>query len=198
MGAELVVHSIRQANFRDFLVVRLYRRLREDVGVREIAEFEEHIAARVASRFNLTPRQVQTIVAEWIEARPLIALAHYRYSGVDKVFSSARSSGRKIGVFSDYPAGEKLMSLGLKADFAVSARDVNALKPNPRGLELIMEKAGENQNSTVLIGDRPELDGEAARRAGVRFLLRSSKQLESWTCFSSYSDCLFAGLHAGV
>lgn len=191
-----MAYSIRQGSFRDLFVVRLYRKLREEVGVREIAEFEEHIADRVAIRFDLTPRQVQTIVAEWIEARPLVALAQYRYSGVDKVFSSARSSGRSIGVFSDYPAGEKLKALGLEADYAVSARDVNALKPNPRGLELIMEKAGENQNSTVLIGDRPELDGEAARRAGVRFLLRSSRQLESWTCFGSYSDCLFAGLHA--
>lgn len=54
--------------------------------------------------------------------------------------------------------------------------------------------AGVTPSEAVLIGDRTEWDGEAARRAGAQALIRSSKPLAGWTSFASFSDPLFAPL----
>jgi putative hydrolase of the HAD superfamily len=61
-----------------------------------------------------------------------------------------------------------------------------------------MDMAGESPDTTVLIGDRADRDGEAARRAGVRCLLRTSTPVEGWRCFAGYDDPVFHGLHAGA
>src|SRR3546814_6603167 len=84
---------------------------------------------------------------------------------------------------SDYPAVAKLEALGLAADFIVAAADdgVGVMKPSPAGLIHLMERAGASARSTILIGDRPERDGEAGRRAGVRTYIRSSRPVPGHT-----------------
>ncbi len=198
LAAALVGHALRTRSLRDLSVVRHYRTLREELGDRELPDFEEHLAREVGSRLGLEPATVREIVMEWIDTRPLATLASCRYPGVEAVFDRVRASGRKIGVLSDYPARDKLAALGLRADHVVGAREVGVMKPHPRGLERIMELAGESPATTVLIGDRADRDGEAARRAGVRCLLRSSKPVEGWRSFAAYDDPVFQGLHAGA
>jgi hypothetical protein len=45
-------------------------------------------------------------------------------------------AGKKISIFSDYPAREKLAAMGLAAHHVVAAGDVGLLKPHARGLQL--------------------------------------------------------------
>jgi FMN phosphatase YigB (HAD superfamily) len=86
--------------------------------------------------------------------------------------------------------------LGLKADHIVSAEDqaIGVLKPNPKGLIALMRAAGADPGTTVLIGDRPDRDGLAARRAGVRAMIRSRRPLPGWQTFASFDDPLFGPL----
>jgi putative hydrolase of the HAD superfamily len=55
-----------------------------------------------------------------------------------------------------------------------------------------MAAAGVSPQETILIGDRVERDGEAARRAGAAALIRSSKQIAGWSCFSNYAASQFS------
>jgi HAD superfamily hydrolase (TIGR01549 family) len=194
MAAALIAYSLRSGSFRTLRVLQEYRRRREHFGDREIEAFEEHLAREVAERFEIAPEIVRSIVSEWIDARPLPMLLACRYAGIDGLFERIRASGRAIGILSDYSADTKLTALGLHADYVVSAQDVGFLKPHPRGLERIMAMAGESPDTTVLIGDRMERDGEAARRAGVQALLRTSRPIEGWRCFRTYDDTLFDGI----
>lgn len=194
MAGALVADGLRRGSFRTLSVLREYRLRRERLGDQEIEDFEERLLAEVAALFGITQEEIRGIVSEWIDTRPLSVLKACRYTSIDQLFDRIRASGRKIGILSDYPAATKLSVLGLEADYVVDAREVGFLKPHPRGLERIMALAGEQPETTVLIGDRAERDGEAARRAGVRALLRTSKPIKGWCCFESYADPLFDGI----
>jgi FMN phosphatase YigB (HAD superfamily) len=66
------------------------------------------------------------------------------------------------------------------------------LKPHPRGLEVLIAAAGVKPHETILIGDRPERDGLAARHVGAWALIRSSRPVEGWQSVTSFDDAVFA------
>jgi len=87
----------------------------------------------------------------------------------------ARKQGFRLGVFSDYPANEKLRAMGVLDlfDAVVTAQDpeVQRFKPHPRGIEVTMDRLGVSKREAIYIGDRADVDGEAADRAGVRCVI---------------------------
>jgi len=125
-----------------------------------------------------------------MEIRPLPHLAAARRPGVTDLFDRLRAAGKAIGIVSDYPARAKLAALGLNADFVVSAtdREVNVMKPDPAGLLRVMALAGVSPAETVMIGDRPERDGEAGHRAGVQTLIIGAKSGGDWTVFRHFCE----------
>ena len=83
----------------------------------------------------------------------------------------ARKQGLRLGVFSDYPANDKLRAMGVLDlfDAVVTAQDpeVQRFKPHPRGIEVAMDRLGVSNREAIYIGDRADVDAEAADRAGV-------------------------------
>lgn len=143
----------------------------------------------VARHTGLAPEVVQASVDNWIFRRPLIHLEACRYPGVRRLFNTLRFRGVKIGVFSDYPAEEKLRALGLTADSTVCSTDegVRRLKPDPRGLLLCCQMLGVTPEKALYIGDRDTVDGGCARRAAVPYLIiprgpRSAEQFFARLC----------------
>jgi FMN phosphatase YigB (HAD superfamily) len=189
-----MVHVAKTRSLDVPLIVGAYRRIRERIAEREVTEFETALVAETAAATRLPATQIRAVVDEWIEHRPLPHLAACIYPGVSALFSGLRRQGKIIGVLSDYPAAAKLDALGLEADHVLCARDygIGVLKPNPRGLQVIMEAAGVAPGETVLIGDRTDHDGEVARRAGAWPLIRSAKAVEGWQTFARFDDPLFA------
>lgn len=196
MAARLILHSILRGDRRTLAVLRSYRTHREELGDGEREDFETVLVDEVARRHRMPGDAVRRIVSEWIDERPLPLLARCRYAGVDRLFDAVRASGRAIGVLSDYPAVAKLEAMALRADHVVSAAEVGFLKPHPAGLQRLMALAGVAPHETVLIGDRQERDGEAARRAGAHCLLRSSRPVPAARCFARFDDPVFAALAA--
>ena len=139
----------------------------------------------------MSPESVHAIVSEWIETRPLRYLRSCLFSGVPQLFAGLQRAGKKIGIFSDYPATEKLAAMGLAAHHVVAASDVGLLKPHARGLQSLMAAAGATARETLFIGDRADRDGVAGQRAGVRILIRSSKPIETFQTFKTFHDPLF-------
>ena len=107
--------------------------------------------------------------------RPLNVLAAYRREGLLELLKAARRNGVRLAVFSDYPSTDKLRALGCEElfDSVLSAQDpaVRAFKPSPRGLEESLRRLGVKAEDALHVGDRPEVDGEAARRAGMKALI---------------------------
>jgi putative hydrolase of the HAD superfamily len=136
------------------------------------------------------------MVDEWIRRRPLKYVAALRYDGIAALFDSLRRQGKIIGIVSDYTAAEKLAALRLEADVVVAAEDpdVGVLKPHPLGLTTLLARAGVSPEQALFIGDRVERDGVAARRAGVRPLIRSPRPIPGWPTFPAYTAPTFRSL----
>ena len=198
MLLDLARHAMASRSLQTARVLHRFRRLRETLADEELEGFQATVIERTAQATGVGSEKVLDLVREWIEQRPLIHLRRCRYPDVERVFAALRRCGKTIGIFSDYPAAAKLHALGLSVDLIVSATDatMDVLKPNPRGLTRLMEAAGVAADETIMIGDRAERDGEAARRAGVACLIRSNRPLSDWACFATYHDDCFLPLLA--
>jgi len=194
MLREMLLAAMRSRSAELVRILRAYRRVREELGDSLHEDFERELHSRTAALIGCSEERVRSTAEEWLERRPLRHLIRYRYPGLPDLFRSLRRRGKRIGVFSDYPAQQKLAALGLEADLVVCAGDegVGVLKPHPRGLQLLMARAVASPAQTLLIGDRPERDGLAAQAASVRALIRSRKSINGWSTFGRYDDPLFA------
>ena len=196
MVRDIVLHVLLRGEYHLIPVLRAYRRIRERLGEEESSHFETRLLEETATSTGCAKEQVRALVAEWVERRPLPYLAGCRYEGLPQLFRGLRRHEIAIGVFSDYPAREKMAALALDADHIAWAGEpeVGVLKPHPRGLEVLLDRAKTGPEATVLIGDRVERDGMAARRCGVHPLIRSPILRTGWQTFTSYADPLFAPL----
>ncbi len=193
IAREMLIDAVIRQSLEAVTIVRAYRQIREWMAEREVADYEGALILETARATRQLPERVRGIVGEWIERRPLRHLAACRYPGVLELFAGLRGNGKMIGIFSDYPIQAKLDALELRADYIVSAAEsgVGILKPNPRGLEVLMASAGATARQTVLIGDRTDRDGAAAGRIGVRSLIRSASASKGWQTFASFDDAIF-------
>jgi putative hydrolase of the HAD superfamily len=191
IGRDMVLHTIAKRDLSAIGVITAYRRIRERLGEEGVVDFDRVLIAETAKATSMSSESVRRIVTEWIETRPLRYLRSCLFSGVPQLFAGLQLTGRKIGIFSDYPATEKLAAMGLAADHMVAACDVGLLKPHAKGLEMLMAAANATPRGTLFIGDRADRDGVAGQRAGVRTLIRSSKPIEAFQTFKTFHDPLF-------
>lgn len=198
MLPELLVLAFSIQGRAQLKIIATYRRLREAYAGRELEGFGAALIEDTATAAACKPEAARETIEEWIYRRPLRHLKACVLAEVPELFTSLKTAGKIIGIFSDYAAEAKLDAMGLTADVIASADDANValLKPNPKGLQSLMQKTGAQPNETLLIGDRDERDGEAARRAGVHALIRSSKPLAEFRTFGNYTDPVFATLTA--
>ena len=199
MALELLSHAARDRDVATLRVLARYRRIRERLGCEEVVDFLRPLLAQTASACDVSEERVRSIVAEWIERRPLRHLASCRYPGLVELFAGLRRRGRSIGILSDYPAEAKLRALGLEADHIVCAEDkgIGALKPHPKGFLALIDAAGATPETTLLIGDRPDRDGLVANRVGARVMIRSPFPIDGWQTFRRFDDASFLPVIAG-
>ncbi|MDH6185561.1 MULTISPECIES: HAD family hydrolase [unclassified Polaromonas] len=180
--------------------LRTFRRVREALGDKPEADFMRLQYARTAAQHHKTEDDVRLLTADWLEQRPLPALPACRYAQVEAVFAGLQAAGKRIAVFSDYPAVDKLKALGLQADLVVCATDpsIARLKPDPAGLLSILRQTHIAPQRTLMIGDRFDRDGAVAQRAGVHALIRSRKPHPEFATFQTYADPVFHPLLKGA
>lgn len=162
---------------RSLRIIAAYRRAQE--VLRKRSEVTENLAdlqmryAVTASGSGLS--EVRSVVERWMEREPLEHIRRAMRPGLCEFLACCRKRGLKIGVVSDYPANDKLIAMGINDSFdiAVCAQDVdvNVFKPNPKGLIVCAERLAVSPRQAVYIGDRTEVDGVAADRAGMGCIL---------------------------
>lgn len=180
MLAELLLTSApagEPGRVRRLLILRRFRRLREELALTVPTGFEAPLFARLSAETGQDEATLRRLVEEWMEVRPLGRLRAARLAGASGLFAVLRARGTQIAVWSDYPVHLKLAALGLQADHVLSALDpaVAALKPDPAGLKWLLGCTGVPPEAVLMVGDRNSHDGAAARALGVDFLLRSRR-----------------------
>jgi HAD superfamily hydrolase (TIGR01549 family) len=177
MFLDLLRHSGAPGRYQRFKILHHYRKIREDLASESLADFEEEAWSRLVARTGYDEPFLTNLVREWMEERPLKHLKAAVVAGARDVIAMLRGQGIAVAVWSDYPVEAKLKALDVAADHMLSASDddIKALKPNPTGLRLAMERAGVKRGKTLMVGDRLSRDGAAAAAVSVDFLLRSDK-----------------------
>lgn len=193
MLRRLLVATWQTRSLDTILTLRTFRQVREALGNQPGADFMTLQYARTAFQRHKTEDEVRALAADWLEKRPLDLLASCRYPHLDTLFAGLRAAGKKIAVFSDYPAREKMSALGLQAQFIVCATDegIARLKPDPCGLLAILRQTGVCVARALMVGDRFDRDAAAASRAGMRALIRSRQSHPEFGTFRAYDDAIF-------
>ena len=189
----LLADALRTRSLATLRMLRTFRRVRESLGDAPVEAFMQEQYARTALRHGMRAEDVERLASEWLERKPLPMLAACRYPHVDALFAALLRSGRQVAVFSDYPAAAKLEALGLQVDHVVCATDphIGRLKPDPAGLVAIMRACGAAPQRTLMVGDRADRDGAAARRAGAHALIRSARPIPGHLTFRSFDERVF-------
>lgn len=157
-----------------------FRRVREEL--RALGRAEEPLDRlqyeRAAAAAGVPIDAMEAAVDEWIYRRPLKHLPRVARRGLADVLGALTARGVRVGVFSDYPVADKLLALGVHQPMTVAleatAPEINAFKPHPRGLVLACERWGLAPEEVVYVGDRFDVDGESALRAGMHCAIVTS------------------------
>jgi HAD superfamily hydrolase (TIGR01509 family) len=131
---------------------------------------------RSATALACRPEDLTEIVRSWMEQRPAKWLRLFRRRALLREIEAFRAAGGKTALVSDYPASIKLAGMGISPLFDVVVASgepggPQSLKPDPAGYLLAAQRLHADPARCIVIGDRDDADGEAARRAGMAFRL---------------------------
>jgi len=119
--------------------------------------------------------EIRAVVGEWMYQRPLKYLKYCRRKGLEQFLAFATAQQLAIGVFSDYPAREKIEAMKLspwvKLVLCATDKNIDALKPHPQGFLRACEEWNLRPDEVLYIGDRVEVDGEGAMAAGMSCMI---------------------------
>lgn len=174
----LFYYLIHPWKFQEIKILLDFRKEREKRALDSVIDLENTQYDWGAQKSGVSPQKVRQVVQKWIFERPLKYLNFCRYSGIRGLYEHLSRKGIVTAIFSDYPATEKLVKLGISANCIVSATDKNidCLKPNPKGLFFIAETLKIPVENCLFIGDRNDRDAECAKLAGMPYLILEKKK----------------------
>jgi FMN phosphatase YigB (HAD superfamily) len=170
MGAELA--------FTGWSAAPVLKRFREEhERVRELGlEGDPFVLQmeRTAEALGRPVADVEGHVRDWMIERPGRWLAAFRRRALLDEIGAFRRAGGRTALVSDYPARRKLEALGATAlfDAVIAAGEPGGptrLKPHPDGYLRAAAALDVEPTACLVIGDREDADGAAARSAGMAF-----------------------------
>jgi FMN phosphatase YigB (HAD superfamily) len=131
---------------------------------------------RASRRLGRSTRELELAVRTWMQERPGRWIRRFRRAALLAEIDAFRAEGGRTALVSDYPALSKLRALGAEHlfDAVVASGEPGGpgrLKPWPDGYLLAARALDVEPGKCLVVGDRDDADGEAARRAGMAFRL---------------------------
>ena len=173
MAVRLLVHGLLQPHrLIDLKIIKAFRSFREEAAFDQ-GDLSTYQYQVVADKLAVPLHEVKLVIEKWMYQVPLSYLSFCRDRELSTIIGKIKSHGVMTIAYSDYPAVEKLACLGVEMDFVFSATDsmINCLKPNPKGLNAIVNQLSLSPGDCLFIGDRDEKDGMCARQVGMDFIL---------------------------
>ncbi len=158
-------------------VIRAFRREHEAVRLTEspgdTSPFVTQLV-RTAEQLRCPIAEVRAIVDDWMFARPGRWLRLFRRRGLLQEIARFRANGGRTALVSDYPARVKLAALEATELFDVIVANGETttpyrLKPSPQAFVTAADQLGVRHDECLVLGDRLDADGLAAKQAGMAF-----------------------------
>ena len=132
--------------------------------------------ARTAEVLGVPSSEVERVVRRWMFERPGKWIARFPRRALLAEIAEFKARGGRTALVSDYPAELKLDALKSRSLFEVIVANGESygpkrLKPDPEGYLRAAELLGVEPARCLVIGDRDDADGEAARAANMGFRL---------------------------
>lgn len=176
MGVQLLLGGLR-----DLGCIRAFREEHEHLREEFVGEgatsyespFEVQLQ-RACDKSGIAPQRMRAAVQNWMIDRPSRILSKFARRELMAEIASFREQGGRTALVSDYPARRKLEGLGATGLFEIIVANgeeggPTGLKPSPVGYLAAAERLNVPAARCLVIGDRDDADGEAARRAGMGF-----------------------------
>lgn len=178
MAGRLLGYYICHINkYKDLFIIKDFRSLRDR------AKDTENLYELTAEKNKVSTERVKDVIKKWIYDNPLDAVRATRDKKLIEIIERLQNEDKKVAIWSDYAADDKLKALGIKCEYVYTAEQerVGELKPSPKGLNLIMKDLNVSADKTLMVGDRMVKDGEAAKAAGCDYIIlgKSRKKRES-------------------
>jgi FMN phosphatase YigB (HAD superfamily) len=135
--------------------------------------FERQLES-TAARLGIARAQLEHWVRDMMIERPGPWLRRFRRRSLLLEIEAFRGAGGRTALVSDYPAQRKLAALAVEHLFEVVIASgepggPHQLKPDPEGYLRAAAALGVEPADCLVLGDRADADGGAARAAGMRF-----------------------------
>src|SRR5512133_1088303 len=149
--------------------------IRHEMRECEVSPLEDQLV-RTSQALGLDRDLVQATVSRYMFERPLNWLRRFARKDLLREIEGFREDGGRTAIVSDYPAVAKLDALGAKNLFdrvtaCGEADGPRRLKPAPDGYLMAAKSLGVEPTRCLVIGDRVDADGAAAKAAGMSFRL---------------------------
>jgi FMN phosphatase YigB (HAD superfamily) len=180
MLAFLLGQALRHpSSIKDMFIIKKYREVREhweDKSHGDITDLDEAQYGYVAGLENTTKEHVRDVIEYYMHEAPLSLLPRYRDNGLAGTIGELHDKGIKVIIYSDYPAEDKLKALDIKADGCYCSADpkIGTMKPDPKGLSVILSELNLKSGDALMVGDRMEKDGLAAKANGMDYCILSA------------------------
>lgn len=172
---------------KDMLIIKKYRSVREEWEKYDTAlegdceqSLDDRQYAYVAEKMNVMPDRVKRAVTFFMLEAPLKLLRLYRDDVLAQMIEELHDNQKTVVIYSDYPVENKLNALGIQSDACYTSADsrIGCMKPDPKGINVILKDMGCANTEAVMIGDRYEKDGMAARQNDVDYIIVSKNRKE--------------------
>ena len=189
----LLYYAFRPFHWRELCALFIFRRFREK---RELCgQSMGEICQKVSQMLKMSKSVVDWTIRFWMFEEPLDLLYKYRYCDVLEFIKKEHSAGKKIIIYSDYPAVEKLAVMQIPYDhlFVSGENGIKELKPSAEAMCKILAVSGLTADRLVYIGDRDERDKASAELAHIAYCdIRAFRKLK---CSCRLNDRQVADLH---
>ncbi len=185
-------YIMKPQRLQELKILKDFRREREKHAFDTENDIENGQYRWGAQASGVSPEKVRSVVEKWIFSIPLKYIPYCSFPSILEFFNNLHKHGIATAIFSDYPAKKKVDVLGLNPDCIVCStdRNVDRLKPDPRGLFVIVETLGVSVEECLFIGDRDDHDGECARKAGMQYLILKRRQSRTKYRFNTYTELI--------
>ncbi len=177
----LISHVLRHpSSIGDLFLIKKYREVREnweecekETAYDRTLSLDERQYKHVAKLMKTSDSRVKAAVEFFMLEAPLKLLPSFKDEELGKTIDELHRKNITVVIYSDYPAETKLKALGIKADYCFCSADerIGTMKPDPKGISVILETLGLESSQALMVGDRYEKDGLAAKANDVDFCI---------------------------
>lgn len=162
----LEYYLLRPLRLDEVFIIYKFRRYREK-GAYKSATIGE-LCGILADKIDKDAEFVKSVIIKWMLEEPLRLIQKYKFNDIKNFIDIQSKRGKKIIIYSDYPAKEKLecMRISYNEIFYFGDGQIAELKPSKKSMIKIMNRTVGN---CLYIGDRYTKDGVSAELVNIDY-----------------------------